>query len=228
MLSGGGVPIRPAAVSLRTARMIASGRVVASAENNDMKYNLLEFLNRSTDKTPELLEILKEFSLRDGIWLAGGAIRRQITDENVMGSDFDFFFRSQGLLDEFHGFLSGSGYEKKYQNEHNTTWLKGDIKVQTIHISFYENPEILIDSFDFTICQLATDGESLFVGEYALWDIARKRLALHKLTYGVSTIRRLIKYARQGYTACPGTLAGILESAVNDPSVIQREVNYID
>ncbi|MNV76271.1 hypothetical protein D3C71_1696100 [compost metagenome] len=95
-------------------------------------------------------------------------------------------------------------------------------------MGYYDSAETLLDSFDFTITQLAYDGTDLIFGKYTLWDLTRKRLALHKLTYGVATTRRLIKYTNQGFTACAGVLQSILEAVVANPDVIQSDVKYVD
>lgn len=95
-------------------------------------------------------------------------------------------------------------------------------------MGYYTSPESVIDSFDFTITQCAYDGTDFYFGEYTLWDIPRKKLALHKLTYGVATMRRLIKYTDQGFTACAGVMRSILEAVVDNPGVIQSDVKYVD
>ena len=102
------------------------------------------------------------------------------------------------------------------------------VKLDLIHFRYYETAEDLINSFDFTICQLVTDGDDLITDEFSLWDIGRNKLAIHNVTYGVSTIRRLIKYTKQGFTACSGTFADILERCIKDPSVVNKETEYID
>jgi hypothetical protein len=86
----------------------------------------------------------------------------------------------------------------------------------------------VIDSFDFTICQFAFDGASIYMGDWSLYDLARKRLVPHRVTYGVSTIRRIIKYCNQGYTVCSGGLAQILGEVAKNPAIINAETQYID
>lgn len=46
--------------------------------------------------------------------------------------------------------------------------------------------------------------------------------------YGASTVRRLLKYCKQGYTACQGTFVTLLKQIADDPSRIQGEVEYVD
>lgn len=60
------------------------------------------------------------------------------------------------------------------------------------------------------------------------WDLGRKRLAAHKLSYATASMRRLIKYTRQGFTACAGCMADMLEQVVASPEIIRRETEYVD
>ena len=102
-------------------------------------------------------------------------------------------------------------------------------KVQAIKIGFYATVEECLDTFDFTICQLAAHKGKLYVGQYTMWDLARKRLALHKLTYGAATVRRLLKYTKRGFTtACSGCIVSILEAVGEYPSVINSDIQYLD
>lgn len=197
-----------------------------------MKFNFKDFLSRSTDNVDDLaifkivghLPCLSE----SGPWIAGGAIRRTLLGE-ALSSDVDVFFASP---DQMNTFIAELGGGKVSESEHNTTFLVmvGDetMPIQCIHFAFYDSAESLLDSFDFTITQFATDGASLWCGEFSLWDLACKRLALHKLTFGTSTLRRVIKYTRQGFTACSGVLADILEKTIEAPGTVHRKVQYID
>jgi len=104
-----------------------------------------------------------------------------------------------------------------------------DRDVQCIRFSFYQSAEAVIDSFDYTICMLAFDGATLTLGDFTLWDLGRKRLAIHKITYPVATMRRMLKYASQGFTACKGCLATILTETANQPELRQQlNIEYVD
>lgn len=106
-------------------------------------------------------------------------------------------------------------------------------KIQLIHFKFYANAAEVIDSFDFTLCQFAFDGETLTYADFALFDAARKRLVIHKITYPVSTMRRLLKYQQQGFYACTGCLTTILSDTIQSPELTQQVLSaealaYID
>lgn len=193
-----------------------------------MRYKLSEFLARSFEESPLLaaLEALPPLSAA-GPWLAGGAIRRAVTGK-PLDSDFDLFFSGPDQLQEALSWLKKRGAVVTSTREQVITLAHDDRRIQLISFGFYQTPDECIDAFDFTICQFATDGESLIVGDFTLWDCGRKKLALHRLTYGSSTLRRLIKYTKEGYEACGGVLADILERTVEDPATIHREVQYVD
>lgn len=178
----------------------------------------------------------------NGPWLAGGAIRKTIQGVSL-DSDFDFFFKDQAQLDLFKEGLENCGARMLKQNDKNEMWIlpscipedtEGEgiylpeMEIQLIKFRWYETAEEVIDSFDFTLCQFAYDGEWIFLSDFALWDVARRKLVPHKITYGTASLRRLIKYANQGFTACGGALSEILRQVAQDPSIIQEETLYID
>lgn len=173
-----------------------------------------------------------------GPWIAGGAVRRTIQGE-ALSSDFDFFFANEEQANAFESAMDAAGAAKTTSTTKSCTFmLPGEspaegvylpeIKVQSIRFQFFSDPEAVIDAFDFTLSQFAYDGESVYVGPFSLWDVARRRIVIHRISYGVSSVRRLMKYAAQGYTVCSGALAEILRQVVADPTVIQSDTEYVD
>jgi len=88
---------------------------------------------------------------------------------------------------------------------------KNKPSLQLIKLAWYESPEHVIDTFDFTCVQFATDGKFLYFNPLSTFDLARKRLVLHRMQFPASTLRRLIKYGNRGFYACPGSLVKISE-----------------
>lgn len=188
-----------------------------------------------------------EFTLRSGydpdevntLWgallpnglLAGGAIRRAISGIN-QDSDYDFFFKGESYKDSFcEALTSDHGFVQVRKTQHHTEF-KGKIKdrptvVQAIHFDYFDGPKDLLEAFDFTICQFAYNGVHLFTTPEALWDLARKRLVINKVTYPVSTLRRMIKYTKQGYYACGGCMKEFLNQTrlLEDPDL---DTTYVD
>ncbi len=199
------------------------------------RYDFATFLGRFIDASEEiplmkLMEGLPAVS-PTGPWIAGGAIRRTLLQE-PLSSDVDYFFRDEAQASAFGGNMEvAGGWIISTRDQVTTYGIKVDDKtviVQAITLAYYPTLEDALDSFDFTITQFGYDGADLVCGQFSLWDLARKRLALHKLSFGVSTVRRLLKYTRQGFTACGGVLASILEEVVAHPETIHREMTYVD
>lgn len=199
--------------------------------------DIREFLARSTDREFDDTTLAKTLAglpalSAAGPWLAGGALRRTLLRQEP-DSDFDFFFKDADQLTAFATGLDGNGFEKVRETEHHLHYRGrvGDsglpVDVQLIRFAFYADAQAVIDSFDFTICQFAFDGTTLTAGDYSLWDLGRKRLAVHKVTFPVSSMRRVLKYGTQGFKACNGCLATLLRATAENPS-LNTEIAYVD
>ncbi len=200
-------------------------------------FELEDFLARSTDKPfsettlATVLSGLPALSV-DGPWLAGGALRRALLRQEP-DSDIDFFFRDADQLKAFRDDLAAKGLKQVRETEHHVEF-RGRIGesaiervVQLIRFAFYANAAAVIDSFDFTICQLAFDGKTITVGDHTLWDLGRKRLAVHRVTFPVASLRRLLKYGQQDFTACNGALATLLRATAQNPE-LKMDIAYVD
>lgn len=196
-----------------------------------LTFDFAEFCERSDCDTSELFRVLN--AVRNGAWCAGGAIRRTIIKQ-PLSSDFDFFFRSAEQLADWEKALP-STLSLVRETEHHKHW-KGTIgesaipvEIQAIRFRYYESAADVIDSFDYTITQFALDGDKLVTTPEALWDLGRKKLAIHKVTYPVATMRRMLKYATQGFTACGGCMATLLRETASTPEVMaQLNIQYVD
>ena len=202
------------------------------------EFNLADFLARSTDKPfadtalAGVLSGLPALS-SDGPWIAGGALRRTLLGSEPE-SDFDFFFRDEAQLTSFATQIEASGFAKHRETQHHVHYRgrigDGPVRdIQCIRFAFYKSAAEVIDSFDYTICMLAFDGSKLTLGDFTLWDLGRRRLAIHKVTFPVATMRRMLKYTSQGFTACKGCLAAILKATATSPELLaQLDIEYVD
>ena len=198
--------------------------------------SLYEFIGRQHDQSQgyparftEVLNKIKPLDFVKGPWLAGGSIRR-LFDGTEGESDFDIFFANVDQLNAFRACLGTS--KVLYENELNVT-LEIDVdgskpfKLQLIKF-YFSTPEAVLEWFDYTNCQFITDGNTLMVGQYTLYDIGRKHLRLNNIHHAMSTVRRMLKYARQGYTVCDGTINDILRAVADKPAIINEQIRYID
>lgn len=164
-------------------------------------------------------------------WIAGGFIRRWYNNI-AQSSDVDLFFNDSYTFDLICGELNKittipvkvSKFNNTYTIKINDTWI---IQIQAIKHQFYQNVETLLDSFDFTICQFVYDGFNIIATENAIIDCQRKRLVPHKITYGVSSLRRIIKYTSQGYYMCGGAATEFLNQIASNPTSIHSDPTSI-
>lgn len=193
--------------------------------------NFEDFCARSGCDTAAITRIYE--ALGNGAWMAGGAIRRTLIGQ-PLDSDFDFFFKSAEALEEWEKGLP-SGLKLVRETEHHKHWrgtVAGSelpVDIQAIRFRFYDTAEAVIDSFDYTITMFILDDDDLVTTPLALWDLGRRKLAVHKISYPVATMRRLLKYTKQGFTACAGCLQSILkETAASPEAMAQLDIEYVD
>lgn len=183
------------------------------------------------------------FCVPDGIWLAGGAIRRTLIKQ-PLDSDFDFFFYDERFKKSWESTLlaygegvvdldqlsNKRGFKKVKETEHRVQYegyfMGKPVVFQGIYFKYYNNIEEVLDSFDYTITQFAIDDLGFLVTTpEALWDLGRKRLAINKITYPVASLRRMLKYSSQGFTVCGGCMADFIEKS---SGMENMEFHYID
>lgn len=190
---------------------------------NGTQYNLADWAKRYGQEDHKLLELCH--TLPDGCWIAGGAVRDFIQG-NPIRKDVDYFFRDEKAFQVLMGAIPNG--DKNHQ-KHVTSWVdENGLKHQAIRLQWYLGPLGVIDTFDFTICQCVTDGLTLWVGPYTLYDIARKRLQVHRITYANASLRRAWKYMSYGFTACDGTITSMLDEIAAKPETRTTEVMYVD
>jgi hypothetical protein len=154
---------------------------------------------------PYIREILNPFLnlnlLREGSWLAGGAIRDAING-NYNVSDYDMFFSTpeKAQLVAF-----------SLENNHNfecifrcpqgelISFKKDKIKIQLVTKFYYRDIEHLIDTFDITACRHATDGKFITTKYSSVRDTLNKKINLHRINFPNSTLKRIQKYIQKGF-----------------------------
>jgi len=105
-----------------------------------------------------------------------------------------------------------------------------DVMAQILSIPVGKNCLPLRHVFVFLWCVHffpAFDGTTLTVGDFTLWDLGRKRLAVHRITFPVSSMRRVLKYTRQGFYACNGALNSLLRATADNPE-LRTDIAYVD
>ena len=145
-------------------------------------------------------------------WIAGGAIRDHFASQQIE-SDIDVFFKSQQDYQATIDKLADSRMvQQKYIHKELSCFAWRGVDVQLIGTHFFEGPKETAESFDFTVCCCALDATDIYMHEHFMEDLAARRLAVNKLPFPLSTLERLQKYSKKGFTACNGTLLEIAKA----------------
>lgn len=150
-------------------------------------------------------------------WIAGGFLRSIIAAEDDSDGDIDFFFhteesfsRTMDLIKHpsFYGAEKVFNYYRipEYDNINELRIIDCESlvafrpNIQLVRLYWFNSPEHVIDSFDFTVCQLITDGKTLWFNPQAFEDIKTKTLRQHRETGdAIAILNRILKYQSKGY-----------------------------
>jgi len=166
-------------------------------------------MNLITLSKDNLRRAMPEFVF-DGTWIAGGFIRDSILLEKH--SDIDIFGVSKEKLDAFiESNLKNA--KEIYSSDRMRTFMKDGEKIQVIFLP-YVSIETCLDSFDFTLCQFAWDGNTIICNPQSILDVFRKKIVVHKIStaFALDSLRRMQKYIKKGYTICNGGLKEFIDT----------------
>jgi hypothetical protein len=158
--------------------------------------------------------------LKTGPWIAGGACLRWFQNNPVgQHSDIDVFCKNEKQATRLIEYIKNeiglahfNGYSStvfKSDNAH-TFNIHGDghdWKIQIITCRYFDNIQDVIDSFDLTVCQIATTGNEWILGDQTAKDINERNLRFKHITK--QSPKRLIKYWTYGFNPVPGTIETI-------------------
>jgi hypothetical protein len=65
---------------------------------------------------------------------------------------------------------------------------------------FTPNPMATIGRFDFTISMFATDGNDVYYGNNSLKDLQDRKLVINTIVNPLSTLKRVLKHYKKGFT----------------------------
>ena len=172
--------------------------------------------------------------LPEGAYIAGGFMRSIVAGEEDITGDIDFFFDGsaafeqmvQNLCKPMSGMMTDvfGGYKPEVDlmvAKHNSKAYRlinflppnGKPPIQLIKLIWFDGPEHVIDSFDLTIVQFVTDGKRLYYNPQAFVDVEAGRLRLHRSQSPITTLNRLLKYEKKGYSADPEEFADVADEA---------------
>lgn len=88
---------------------------------------------------------------------------------------------------------------------------EGNKKKAQVILCIRGTPAQVINTFDFSICQWAHDGQQIYWGTNTLQDVMRGRVRIVRIHHPMSTMRRMAKYSGRGYFFCNGAMLQIAE-----------------
>jgi hypothetical protein len=153
----------------------------------------------------KLVEAIKP-NFKDGPWIAGGAGRCLYQDEPI--NDIDIWTTGNkqtiDIIDRLREKLSA---DVSYQTDNAMTfdWWVGDNdrskwKIQVITRRSFPSLQAVFNDFDFTCCQVATNGKGRFyMTEQVAEDLESRRLRIAKFNQE-GFLERWAKYTMYGYT----------------------------
>jgi len=149
----------------------------------------------------KLVEAIKP-NYKDGPWIAGGAGRCLYQDEDV--NDVDIWttgnLQTVALIQRLQEVLS-AGISFQTDNAMTFEWWHSDRKwkIQIITRKTFKSLEAVFADFDFTCCQVATNGQGKFyMSEEVMNDLANRRLRLSRFNQE-GFLERWAKYTMYGF-----------------------------
>lgn len=172
---------------------------------------------KNEDGSPRLLDV--------NCWIAGGALRDYFSI-GYPQSDIDVFFPDETQYSLLKSFLEEQGYEVQYENDKVCVFFINKHKFDLVKV-FFNDPRATIAEFDFTVCCCAVDKNDVYMHADFFPDLARRRLIINKLPFPLSTLQRLQKYIKKGYSICNGGLLD-LSKGIAGLDLTRPEVNTFE
>ena len=156
------------------------------------KKKLLNSLNE------DILELLKN----EQCIIAGGSITSLFTRNEI--NDIDIYFRSKESLINALKEIKGQSTIMAFTDK-ATMFVKdsSEYAYQFIHFKFFDNPQEIFDTFDFTVCMGAYDFKTedfIFHPSFLTHNSQRLLKVNDKTAYPIMTALRVQKYLDKGYT----------------------------
>lgn len=185
--------------------------------NSDKKLDIVEFATVHTaDSEPATIIWADE---KHGPWIAGGACLRWYQGQPVGDSDIDVFCRDQAQAEYLINEIKSYGrFTVKFESQNAVTLehhAKGDWTrswtIQIITRRYFKSLQEVIDSFDITVCQVGTGGNSWLLNPQTARDIRERNLRF-RLPLQPDAPKRLTKYWVYGFRPVEGTIEAICEN----------------
>jgi hypothetical protein len=167
----------------------------------------------------EVVRLLPFLDIEHGPWLAGGSVRR-LFDGSSHAADFDIFFTDEEQMTKYRDWLCD-----RYDIAHISSFNYDEIllpvnlgqysaiaKLQLVKI-YGPTIDDILQRFDYSICQLGTDGDCLVAGNTTFEDIQNRLCRPACIQYAKASMRRMLKFAKEGYEIDKSVFDAILAAA---------------
>lgn len=168
------------------------------------------------------------FVLPKGFVYAGGSVRDSILNRDI--KDYDIF--SVSGIEAAEDLVDTIKEDKRYKiliNAPNMLMFKFEDLIYQIILRDYHSVEDLLNSFDFSVCQFATDGTTIWADSEALIDIFTDHLSVVNINpeFAISSLQRAFKYADYGFKPCNGTVVDIVKALrVPTEEQLQKNIDF--
>lgn len=204
---------------------------------NQLRTNDLGYVLARTPRN--VIELLKN---NDGIYLAGGYIRAILSGEKI--SDIDLFLSAEKDVDAIVKDFTKNTRARTHKTDNAVSvFFPGKLPIQFIFRWRYDNPIDLINSFDFTVCQVAIHWKKKTSDTGAHWisvcsesfypDLATKHIVYTvpiRVEEAGGSLLRVIKMVKKGYSIRHQELAKVVSrmvSAVNVDIMAKDEKGHM-
>jgi len=167
----------------------------------------------------DLVEALKKHNA----FVAGGAITSLFCNREI--NDVDVYFRNE---DSLINFLTDNWDSRMWVVSHTkkaTLFTYDRTKIQLIHFRYFNNPQEIFDTFDFTVCMGCFDfsTEEFVLHEDFLKHNSQRLLKFNSsTTFPIVSLLRVQKYKEKGYTISKPEFIRIVLACMN------LEINSFD
>ena len=201
--------------------------------NNKPKYKKVQF-SYTSPRTQYLNQYLKVLEPVSSMFIVAGSALSGIIDQRNIKfiNDVDLFFFDSTYYNTIKVYFTESlGAEKIFTSKNDclTTFVFGGVKYQCIYIRSVNNTDSdpvvsILDKFDFRACQMAYYNGWFYFFKNSIRDNKRKILHIHKVTYPITTMKRIAKYKRKGFF-CQHAYV-VLFNEINTRTFSKEELAY--
>lgn len=134
--------------------------------------------------------------------VAGGCLRDYFLGELSYKTDIDIFFPNEEDYLKAEKWFKDNKCKIVYESGNSIRFRHKKRIFDVVKKYYIADPQSLIESFDFTVCQIATDGEKVYHSESFFIDLAKKQLMYTGSPFPANSIWRLSKYLMKGFRIC--------------------------